>query len=189
LPSTSTTNIGLYMAAVAVAAETRLIRREEAVERLERAFAALEKIETFLGGFPVTWVHVDTLLPTENQFSTVDHLSNLCGGLLAVKGLFPEFAARVDKRLLPMEWGRLYDENKGWYRGGWRRDAGILTSSKKGGSGITASLGPTRASGTFSGGAPPHPGGRLDGVERRAGDPERAVVFRSRWQGAAFLCR
>lgn len=132
LPSTSTTNIGLYMAAVAVAAETRLIRREEAIERLERALAALEKIETFLGGFPVTWVHVDTLLPTENQFSTVDHLSNLCGGLLTVKGLFPELAARIDKRLLPMEWGRLYDENKGWYRGGWRRDVQDFDVQQKG---------------------------------------------------------
>lgn len=123
VPSTSITNIGLYMASCAVAAQTRLIRREEAVARLEKALTALEKTEKYLGGFPVTWVHAETLLPTENQFSTVDHLSNLCGGLLAVKGLFPELAARVDKLLLPMEWGLLYDESKGWYRGGWRRDA------------------------------------------------------------------
>ncbi len=123
-PNTSTTNAGLYLAACAVAGRTGLIPREEALARIGKGLEALAKTERFLGGFPVTWFDADTLATTDKQFSTVDHLSNLTAGLLAVKGLYPELAASVDKVLTPMDWGRLYDPAAGFYKGGWRMDKG-----------------------------------------------------------------
>jgi hypothetical protein len=131
-PPTSTTNIGLYVAACAVAGRTGLIPAAEAKSRLDAALASLEKIPAFLGGFPVTWVHAETLQPTEKQFSTVDHLSHLTAGLLVVKGIAPEFAARIDKILTPMDWGDLYDPARGWYKGGWRLDKKEFDVKQKG---------------------------------------------------------
>lgn len=132
LPSTSLTNIGLYLAATAVAARTGLLTDDEARARLDRALTSLVKIERWGYGFPVTWVNVDTLEPTENQFSTVDHLSHLVGGLLVVKGLFPEYAPTVDDVLQPMDWGGLYDPARRWLKGGWRRDRKDFDVRQKG---------------------------------------------------------
>lgn len=41
-PATSISNVGLYLAAIAVAFRTELISREEAVNRIERALISLE---------------------------------------------------------------------------------------------------------------------------------------------------
>ena len=131
-PATSTTNIGFYMAACAVAGRTGLISPAESKTRLEAALTSLEKVPRFLGGFPVTWVHVDTLQSTENQFSTVDHLSNLTASLLVVKGILPDLAGRIDKILTPMNWGDLYDPRRGWYKGGWRLDKKDFDIEQKG---------------------------------------------------------
>jgi hypothetical protein len=131
-PPTSTTNIGLYLAACAVAGRTGLIPAAESKARLDAALTSLEKIPKFLGGFPVTWVNVDSLQPTENQFSTVDHLSNLTAGLLVVKGIAPEFAPRIDKILTPMDWGDLYDPDQVCYKGGWRLDKKDFDVKQKG---------------------------------------------------------
>ena len=132
LPATSTTNIGFYLAACAVAGRTGLLPAPEARARIEAALTSLEKIPKFLGGFPVTWVNAETLQPTENQFSTVDHLSNLTAGLLVVKGIVPELAGRIDKILTPMNWGDLYDPARGWFKGGWRLDKKDFDVQQKG---------------------------------------------------------
>jgi hypothetical protein len=122
LPYTSTTNVGFYLAACAVAGRTGLLSPAETKSRLDAALTSLEKWPRFLGGFPVTWVNVETLRPKGHQFSTVDHLSNLTASLLVVKGIVPELAERIDKLLTPMNWGDLYDPERGWYKGGWRLD-------------------------------------------------------------------
>ncbi len=131
-PATSITNIGFYMAACAVAGRTGLVSPAESKTRLEAALTSLEKIPRFLGGFPVSWVHVDTLQSTENQFSTVDHLSHLTASLLVVKGILPDLAGRIDKLLTPMNWGDLYDPGRGWYKGGWRLDKKDFDVQQKG---------------------------------------------------------
>lgn len=153
LPSTSITNIGFYLAAVSVAAETGLLRREDAIPKIERTLASLEQVEKYLGAFPVTWVSAETLAPTENQFSTVDHLSNLSAGLLVVKGLFPELGARIDKILLPMDWGLLFDADRGWYKGGWRRDRRDFDVQQKGWDWYYSFLGADTRFGYFLGAA------------------------------------
>ncbi|MBK8870605.1 MAG: DUF3131 domain-containing protein [Elusimicrobia bacterium] len=118
-PSTSAGNTGLYLAACAVAGRTGLIAEPEAKSRIEAVLASLEKWPRFLGGFPLTRVNVDTLAPTDTTFSTVEGLSQLTAGLLAVKGIIPAYAVRIDKLLTPMNWGDLYDPDRGLYKGGW----------------------------------------------------------------------
>lgn len=131
-PATSLTNIGLYLAATAVAARTGLLSDADARARLDRALASLSKIERWGYGFPVTWINTETLEPTENQFSTVDHLSHLVAGLLVVKGLFPDYGPAVDEVLEPMDWGGLYDPGRRWLKGGWRRDRKDFDVRQKG---------------------------------------------------------
>lgn len=130
--ATSTTNLGLYIASVAAAGATGLIKKEDALERLDKALTSLEEWPRFTGAFPVTWVDVGTLKTSHKSFSTVDHLSNLTAGLLAVRGLYPELESRIDKILTPMEWGNLYDPERGAYRGGWRLDKNDFDVKQKG---------------------------------------------------------
>ncbi|MBK8871052.1 MAG: DUF3131 domain-containing protein [Elusimicrobia bacterium] len=118
-PSTSTGNTGLYLAACAVAGRTGLVPDPEAKARIEAVLTSLEKWPRFLGGFPETRVNAETLTSTETSFSTVDALSNLTAGLLVVKGIVPDCAVRIDKLLTPMNWGDLYDPDRGLYKGGW----------------------------------------------------------------------
>lgn len=118
-PTTSSGNTGLYLAACAVAGRTGVIPEAAAKTRVEAALTSLEKWPRFLGGFPVTWVHTETIASTEPSFSTVEALSNLTAGLLVLKGIYPDYAGRIDKLLTPMNWGDLYDPVRGLYRGGW----------------------------------------------------------------------
>jgi hypothetical protein len=117
-PSTSISNIGLYLAATAVAGKTGLIPPGEAVARLRKGLSSLARIPKWRG-FPVSWVNADTLEVTENNFSTVDHLGNLTAGLLVVKGLYPEFKDPIEAQIDMMNWDILYDPANHYYRGGY----------------------------------------------------------------------
>lgn len=117
---TSTSNIGLYMASVAVAAETGLIEKAEAVAKITKTFDSLEKIDKW-HGFPITWVNVETLQREfEESFSYADHVGNLLSSLLVVASVFPqEFSARVDAYIKPMDFSVTYDEATGFVKGGY----------------------------------------------------------------------
>ena len=187
-PSTSITNIGFYLAAGAVAAETGLIPRAEALLKIERTLASLERVEKYLGAFPVTWVHAETLATTENQFSTVDHLSNLCGGLLVVEGLFPELGPRIDKMMLPMDWGLLYDPERGWYKGGWRRDRRDFDVRQKGWDWYYSFLGADTRLGYFLGAARHQISGDSWAVLNQGKETKYGLsYFTPGWQGGGLF--
>lgn len=118
--ATSTSNIGLYMATVAIASETGLISKEEAVAKIKKTFSSLEKIEKW-NGFPITWVNVATLnREFEESFSYADHVGNLLCSLLVVSSVFPkEFEKRVADFIAPMDFASTYDEATGWVKGGY----------------------------------------------------------------------
>lgn len=83
---TSPTNIGLYLLAVAAAREFGWIGSFDAVERLEAAFASLDKLERYRGHF-YNWYDTHDLRPLDPQYiSTVDS-GNLAGHLLALEGV------------------------------------------------------------------------------------------------------
>lgn len=121
--ATSISNIGLYMASVAVAAQTGLLPGEEALKRLDMAMSSLEKVQKW-NQFPVTWVNVETLQRDFGpSFSYADHVGNLVCGLLVVEGIFPkEFANRIDKFITPMQFNTAYDPVTGWLKGGYNLD-------------------------------------------------------------------
>lgn len=121
LPNTSITNIGFYMAACAVAGETGLLPRDEALAKTRKTLESLGRVERWRG-FPVTWVEADTGKTTEQQFSTVDHLGNLSASLILVRQIFPELRPEADALLSGMDWGIIYEPRNHLYRGGYRLD-------------------------------------------------------------------
>jgi cyclic beta-1,2-glucan synthetase len=89
---TSPTNIGLYLLSVAAARDFGWIGTLECVERLERSFATLEKLERFRGHI-FNWYDTRDLRPLEPRYiSTVDS-GNLAGMLIALSNACREYSA------------------------------------------------------------------------------------------------
>ena len=83
---TSPTNIGLYLLSIATAREFGWLGTIHAVERLEAAFASLDKLERFRGHF-YNWYDTHDLRALDPKYvSTVDS-GNLAGHLLALEGV------------------------------------------------------------------------------------------------------
>lgn len=117
---TSTSNIGLYIACVAVAAETGLIEKKEAINKIDMAFTSLEKIKKW-HGFPVTWVDIENMTQAYGSgFSYADHVGNLVFSLIVLAEIFSdEFGKRVDKYIKPMKFNITYDKDVGMIKGGY----------------------------------------------------------------------
>jgi len=118
-PVTSMSNVGFYLAAIAVAYSTQLTSRADALGRSERVIAALEKVEKWRG-FPRPWILVRSLDPSfGEEFSYDMHMSVLIGGLIVAKNTFPEFRDRIERILLDMQFSDLYDPKNKWLKGGY----------------------------------------------------------------------
>ncbi|MFA5159074.1 MAG: glucoamylase family protein [Candidatus Omnitrophota bacterium] len=118
-PVTSISNIGFYIASSAVAYQTDLIDREEALSRIRPCLQALEKIEKWRG-FPRPWFLVRSLKPSfGNEFSYDSHLSVLIGGLVVTQNIFPEVSGEINRLLGAMKFRDLYDRQSGWLKGGY----------------------------------------------------------------------
>jgi hypothetical protein len=118
--ATSISNIGLYMAATAIAGQTHLLNEKAAYARLDRVFSSLEKVKKWRG-FPITWVRVDDGSPAYGpKFSYADHNGNLICSLLVVAGAYPKrYAARVKKFIKPMQFQITYDPKVKMIKGGF----------------------------------------------------------------------
>ena len=93
---TSPTNIGLYLLSVASAREFGWIGTFDAVDRLEAAFASLEKLERYRGHF-YNWYDTHDLRPLDPKYiSTVDS-GNLAGHLLALDGVCRAWLAQSSR--------------------------------------------------------------------------------------------
>ena len=89
---TSPTNIGGYLCSVLAAHDLGWIGTLETVERLEAAFASLQKLERFRGHF-MNWYDTATLSSLEPRYvSTVDS-GNLAGNLIVVKNACAELSS------------------------------------------------------------------------------------------------
>ena len=88
---TSPTNIGLYLLSVAAARDFGWIGTCDFVERLERSFATLEKLERFRGHI-FNWYDTRDLRPLEPKYiSTVDS-GNLAGALISLTHACREYS-------------------------------------------------------------------------------------------------
>src|SRR5579872_2709902 len=90
---TSPTNIGLYLLSVAAARDFGWLGTLDCVERLERTFATLAKLERFRGHI-FNWYDTRDLRPLEPKYiSTVDS-GNLAGMLIALTHACREYSTR-----------------------------------------------------------------------------------------------
>ncbi len=118
-PVTSTSNVGLYLASVAVAYKTGLISKEEGLKKIQTAFESLDKVRKWRG-FPRPWFRVKNLEPAfGNEFSYGSHTANLLGGLTLAKIIFPELEGKIEAFLAGMSYKDLYDKDTGWLKGGY----------------------------------------------------------------------
>ncbi len=117
---TSISNIGFYIAALAVGSKTGLISEEAAIEKITLTLKSLEIIDKW-HGFPITWVNRQTLRRGFGpSFSYADHVGNLVCGMLVVEGIYPEeFKGRIKKFIKQMRFKTTYDKGKGWLKGGY----------------------------------------------------------------------
>jgi cyclic beta-1,2-glucan synthetase len=132
---TSPTNIGLQLLATLSAHDLGLIAVPDVVERLERAFASMHRLQRYRGHF-LNWYDLKDLTPLPPAYvSTVDS-GNLAGHLLAVRQACRQLAAEhpaLAQRLrrlagqartwvMEMEFGFLYDPSRKLFTIGFHTD-------------------------------------------------------------------
>ncbi|MCK6556917.1 hypothetical protein L6Q96_20430 [Candidatus Binatia bacterium] len=106
---TSPTNIGLYVMAVIGAADLGFVTRLEALERLQRVFATLDRLPTHEGFF-FNFYDTTSLERTSNFVSFVDS-TWLTAGLIVARNAFPEIADHASRLIAASNYGFLYDED------------------------------------------------------------------------------
>jgi len=89
---TSPTNIGLYLLSIAAARDYGWIGTLECVERLERSFATLEKLERYRGHI-FNWYDTRDLRPLEPRYVSSVDSGNLAGMLIALANACREFTS------------------------------------------------------------------------------------------------
>lgn len=118
-PTTSLSNMGLYLACVAIANRTGLISEHEGLERVQRLLQSLEQIEKWRG-IPRPWVMVKSLKPAYgDEFSYGPHVANLLGGLILAAVTFPEVSPDIRRLIVNMQFRNFYDASTGWLKGGY----------------------------------------------------------------------
>lgn len=124
---TSSTNIGLYAASVAVAAHVGLEDRAEAVLRVSRLIESASRLEGYKG-WPQCWASTKDLSPAPHDrvVSTLD-LGNYWAGWIVARRALPELSDSITAHLETMDWGDLYDEERGLLYGGYDRGKGAFT--------------------------------------------------------------
>jgi cyclic beta-1,2-glucan synthetase len=99
---TSPTNIGLQLMAIVSAADLGFISRAEMINRLERVFRSLERMQRYRGHF-YNWYDLQTLQPLEPAYiSTVDS-GNLAGHLIALKQACVQIIHELQPRTAEIE--------------------------------------------------------------------------------------
>jgi hypothetical protein len=107
---TTTTNIGLYLAAVVGAHELGLIDDASAAARLAKTLATLRLLETYRG-FYYNFYDVVSLERTSDFVSFVDS-SWLLAGLIVVRTAFPELAAECNELIAARDLRFYYDRKQ-----------------------------------------------------------------------------
>lgn len=96
---TSVTNVGVYLMAVVSAYDLGFIERDDAIQRIQKTLATVEKLEYHSSGFPYNYYDTTTLERTSYFVSFVDS-GWLMLGLYVAKNAFPEELSEQTTRLL-----------------------------------------------------------------------------------------
>lgn len=105
---TSVTNIGFHLLAAVAAYELHFITHEQALARLKRTLASLERMETYRGFF-YNYYNTTTLERTSNFVSFVDS-AWLTAGLMTVRSAFPEIAGACTRLIEQGDYRFFYDD-------------------------------------------------------------------------------
>lgn len=97
---TSPTNIGLYLLSSLSAYDFGYATAGEVLDRIEKTFGSLEKLERFRGHF-LNWYDTKTLQPLRPRYISAVDSGNLSGALLTLKGGFDELC---ESPAIPVRW-------------------------------------------------------------------------------------
>lgn len=97
---TSPTNIGLYLLSVASDRDFGWIGTDDAVERLERTFATMNRLERFRGHF-YNWYDTSDLRALDPKYISSVDSGNLAGHLIALASTMREWKADLSRDAAP----------------------------------------------------------------------------------------
>ena len=109
---TNTTNIGLYLASLCVAAESGLTSHEHGFKRAEKILSSLESFERVHGLMP----HIlDVQLQTKKAtgYVAISDFNKLIVGLIMTKQIWPELSLRINKFINAVQWDKFYHKETG----------------------------------------------------------------------------
>jgi hypothetical protein len=115
---TNTTNIGLYLASLSVAAEMGFIGRDDARKKAELTVDSLLKLQHWKGFF-VNTVNVFGDTRASAGGNAISDFNKLPAGLIMVRQVFPELGPKCSKLLDRMDWSAFYDSSSGSFYGGF----------------------------------------------------------------------
>lgn len=123
---TSVTNIGFYLASLAVAHELGFISQEQVLTKAQKALTSIQKFK-MRSGFIQSWNHPDTLEPSPDDpwISTLDS-GNLAAGLIVLKELVPSVKHECEALLTAMDWKVLFNPEKNLLYGGMKLASGEI---------------------------------------------------------------
>jgi hypothetical protein len=104
---TSVSSAGLHLAAIVAAREMGLLSHEQALAKLRRELATLERLETHRG-FHFNYYDTTSLERTSHFVSFVD-AAWLAAGLMVVRQAIPELAAEATRLLGERDYGVFWD--------------------------------------------------------------------------------
>ena len=96
---TNVTNVGVYFMAVVSAVDLGFITKDEAIERIQKTLAAVEKLKFHSSGFPYNYYDTTLMDPTSFFVSFVDS-GWLLLGLYVARSAFPEALTEQTTRLI-----------------------------------------------------------------------------------------
>jgi hypothetical protein len=114
---TNVTSVGLYLAAIAAAADAGLEPRDAAVRRATAVLDTLDRLETW-NGFFYNYYDTTTLERSSHFVSFVDS-AWLVAGLMVVRQTLPELASRASALVERTDFRRFYDPVRRRMRHGW----------------------------------------------------------------------
>ncbi len=180
---TSVSNIGLYAAACGVAAELKLVDRDEATARVRRVLDAHERFKKWRG-FSQSWNSVRTLEPSpEDTMVSILDSANMVAGLVVAGQALPDVREQVQRALDGMDWSAVYDAEKKQLFGGYDLARGRLDPGWH--IGLYASDGRMAAFWAIvSGAAPPE---SWEALGRETEEHYGLTIYRPAWAGGGLF--
>ena len=129
--NTSPTNIAMYVVSAVCAETLGFISHDDAAERMENLLSTLGKLEKWKGQL-FNWYNIKSLRPLRPQYiSTVDS-GNLLASLWLAKKHFADrddIVYMLDHLIENMDFGFLYDADRGLFHIGYSTENGELSGS------------------------------------------------------------